>query len=73
MLLGNLRSPSVSRRHTKEQGATRGRRTQNPQRPGRHFMKGKAPVNNFKRNAKEKEKQSKRKQKWENKGTNQKV
>lgn len=73
MLLGDLRSPSVSTRNTKEQGVNQRQADSNLQSPGKHFTKGKAPVNNFKQNAKEKEKQSKRKQKWGNKGTNQKV
>ena len=56
MLLGNLRSPSVSMRNTKEQGVNHRQADSNPQMPGRHVMKGKAPVNNFKQNAKEEEK-----------------
>ena len=56
MLLGNLRSPNVSTQNTKEQGVSQRQADSSPQMPRRHVMKGKAPVNNLKQNAKEEEK-----------------
>ena len=56
MLLGKLHGPSASTWHMKEQDVNQRQGTQNPQLPGKHFVKGQMPVNNFKWNAKEKEK-----------------